>query len=124
MTVECSKYQSGVLTAIAVLLGMLVWTQMAGQPYFAASAQAQIRSKPAGTARDSGAQGDQQHLIEGVSSVGRRAVQQRDLIIAAITGLQLSVDRLAARLASGEIHVQLAEQAGLGSHHDGERDAE
>ena len=108
---------------MAVLLGMLVWTQMAVQPYFVASAHAQIRSKPAGTARDSGSHADPRHATEGVSSVGRRSIQQRDQIIAAITALQTSVDRLAAKLASGDVQVQLADQADTGRSHAEEGDA-
>jgi hypothetical protein len=110
MTLERDRYQSGVLTAIAVLLGVLVWTQLAGQPYFAASAQAQIRSKPAGSARASASGKDQGHLSEGVSSVGRRSVEQRDEIIAAVTALQDSVNRLADIVTSGAVRVQITEQ--------------
>lgn len=110
MTLERDRYQSGVLTAIAVLLGVLVWAQVSGQPQFAASAQAQIRSKPVGTARASASGEDQRHLIEGVSSVGRRSIEQRNEIIAVITALQDSVNRLADMVASGDVRVQVTEQ--------------
>jgi len=99
------------MTVAVVLLGVLLWTQMPGEPNFAATAQAQIRSRPSGDASGSSSLSEQYGQTAGVSGVGARSIEQRTKIIAAIAELQRSVDQLSARLASGNVHVQLVDSS-------------
>lgn len=99
-------YRNGMLTVIAVLLAVLAWTNVSEQSLLASEVHAQIRSKPAGTARYPVAQSDDEM---GVSSIGERAVVQRDEIVAAIERLRFSVDAIAARLDRGDLQVKVVE---------------
>ena len=88
------------LAAIAILLGIIAWGQLSNQP-IASSAVAQVRSKPAGTARTLAEDAD------GVSSIGERSIQQRDELIASLARLRAGVDAIAASLDSGSIQVRV-----------------
>jgi hypothetical protein len=105
--VHSDTYRNGMLTAIALLLAVLAWTNVSEQSMFISEAHAQIRSKPTGTARYPVAlQEDEQ----GVSSLGQRAVVQRDELIAAVVSLRSSVDAIAARLERGDLQVKVIDQ--------------
>ena len=87
-------YRNGILTTIALLLAVLAWANVSEQSMLVSEAHAQIRSKPPGTARYPIARTEDE---QGVSSIGQRAVVQRDELIASIESLRSSVEAIAAR---------------------------
>ena len=100
-------YRNGILTAIALLLAVLAWSTVSEQSMFTTEAYAQSRSKPAGTARSPVALPEDE---QGVSSLGQRAVVQRDELIAEMASLRSSVDAIAARLERGDLQVKVIDQ--------------
>ena len=106
------------LAAIAILLGIIAWGQVSNEP-MTSSASAQVRSKPAGTARTPAEDAD------GVSSIGERSIQQRDELIASLARLRAGVDAIAASLDTGTIQVRVqadsAEDTGTSRPREGSR---
>jgi hypothetical protein len=104
MNVKRETRHDSLLAAIAILLGIIAWGQVSNQP-MASTAVAQIRSKPAGTARVP--------LVEtdGVSSIGQRSIEQRDELIASLSRLRAGVDGIASSLRNGDIRVRVLEES-------------
>ena len=92
------------LAAIAVLLAIIAWGQVSNQPVMTSTAIAQIRSKPAGTARVPVVETD------GVSSIGQRSIEQRDELIALLASLRAGVDAIASSLQNGDLRVRLLDE--------------
>lgn len=103
---QSDTYRNGILTSIAILLAVVAWANVSEQSILVSEAQAQVRSRPAGTARYPVSR-DESDM--GVSSIGERAVVQRDELIAELQRLRLSVDAIASRLARGDLQVRVAE---------------
>jgi hypothetical protein len=104
MNVKRETRHDSLLAAIVILLGIIAWGQVSNQP-MASTAVAQIRSKPAGTARVP--------LVEtdGVSSIGQRSIEQRDELIASLSRLRTGVDAIASSLRNGDIRVRVLEES-------------
>ena len=83
MTRTQLRYLNTILTVLAVLLGVLVWTQVASTPMFAEQADAQSR-----TTRHSAAE-------IGIPN----AAQQRDKMVKAMEKMTKAVDALSKDLS-------------------------
>lgn len=94
-------YLNSILTVIAILLTILVWTQLSGYS-LVDGAQAQVRSRPNSTVPVPG------ESENGVSSLGQRAVAQRAEIIEALLALDGSIDEITSYLRSGKLHVAVS----------------
>ncbi|MEE2907104.1 MAG: hypothetical protein VX527_04645 [Planctomycetota bacterium] len=98
-------YLNVVLTVIAVLLTVDVWTRIAEQPLPSDIAMAQSRSQPNRKApRKDIAQ-------KGVSSIGTEAIDQRARMIALLGEIGEQVGGLRGLLEGGGIKVQVSETA-------------
>ena len=71
----------------------------------ASTADAQIRSRPAGTARVPVEDTD------GVSGIGQRSIEQRDELIASLARIRAGVDAIASSLRNGDIQVRVLEES-------------
>lgn len=91
MTRSQLRYLNVILTVVALLLGALVWTQVASRPMFADQAEAQVRS-------------GRESLPPGGFP---NASQQRDKIVKSIEKMTKAVDGLSKDLDSGKVKVEV-----------------
>jgi len=82
-------YLNVILTVNAVLLGGLVWTQVASRPLFATEAVAQTRSRPS---RNTGIP---------------NAASQRERMIKALNGMKQSIDATRSAIEGGKFKVEV-----------------
>jgi len=98
-------YLNVVLTVIAVLLTVDVWTRIAERPVPGEFAVAQSRSQPNRMApRKTISQ-------KGVSAIGTEAIDQRAQMIEMLAGIREQVGGLRGLLEGGGIKVQVSEKA-------------
>ena len=97
-------YLNVVLTIIAVLLTVDVWTRVAEQPIASDAVMAQSRSQPnrRGTTRTP--------AQKGVSAIGGESVQQRALMIQELGKIREQFTALRGLLESGGIKVSVADE--------------
>ncbi|MCH2132441.1 MAG: hypothetical protein MK116_01700 [Phycisphaerales bacterium] len=95
-------YLNVVLTVIAVLLTVDVWTRVAQQPFPGETAVAQSRSQP-------NRAGGRTPAPTGVSAIGREAIQQRDKMIQQLTQIREQFVALRGLLESGGIAVKVSD---------------
>ncbi len=100
-------YLNTILTVIALLLGGLLWTQVAERS-FVDPAQAQIRS---GSARTGVVTGESDAL-EGVSGLGRRAIAQRQTLIDELSSLRIALEGFDGFVRSGKLVVRIDDPDG------------
>ena len=91
-------YLNSILTVLALLLAGLLWTQVAERT-FVDPAHGQIRS---GTARTGIVTGDSD-AGDGVSSIGQRAIGQRQEIIDELAAMRAMLSGLDAYIRSGKL---------------------
>ena len=98
-------YLNVVLTVIAVLLTVDVWTRISEHPLPVDQAMAQSRSQPNRMApRKTISQ-------KGVSAIGTEAIGQRAEMIEVLTGIREQLGALRGLLEGGGIKVQVSEKA-------------
>ena len=90
MTRSQLRYLNTILTAVAVLLGVLVWTQVSSRPLLATSAEAQTRTVRV-------------QPPTGIPDAG----QQREQMVKAIDNMKKSVDKLSKSIDDGKVRVQV-----------------
>ena len=101
-------YLNIVLTVIAVLLTVDVWTRVAEQPLPGEIALAQSRSQPNRMA-------PRKTIVQkGVSAIGTEAIDQRTQMIELLAGIREQVGGLRGLLESGGIKVQVSDKAADG----------
>lgn len=98
-------YLNVVLTVIAVLLTVDVWTRVAERPIASDSVMAQSRSQPnrRGTTRTP--------EPKGVSAIGGESIQQRALMIEELTKIREQFAAVRGLLESGGIKVSVADDS-------------
>jgi len=104
LTVCKDTYLNIVLTVIAVLLTVDVWTRIADKSLASDSVMAQSRSQP--NRRGGGKTAPQ----KGVSAIGTEAVDQRALMIKELGQIREQFAGLRALLESGQIKVSVADE--------------
>ena len=96
-------YLNVVLTIIAILLTVDVWTRVAERPLFDGVATAQSRSQP------NRLRGRKTPPQTGVSALGSESVEQRALMIRELAQIREQFSSLRGLLESGAITVTLSE---------------
>ena len=90
MTRSQVRYLNTILTVVAVLLGVLVWTQVSSRPMLAQEADAQSRSG--------------RHTADvGIPN----AAQQRDKMVKSIEQMTKTVNSLSKDIEKGKIKVEV-----------------
>ncbi len=91
MTRSQLRYLNAILTVVALLLGVLVWSQVSSQPIFATEAAAQSR-----TIRNSSA-------TKGIPD----AALQREKMILGVEKMTKAVEALSKDLDAGKVKVEV-----------------
>lgn len=91
MTRSQLRYLNTIMTVVAILLGVLVWTQVSSRPLLADSADAQSRTTH----------------VEPTTGIPN-AAQQRDKMVKSLEGMKKSVDKLTKSLEDGKVKVEVS----------------